>query len=63
MIFATDNDAGTKIMAHLYGQAATKIPQMQREALDRAAGQQTLDLGDTGPAPTYTYEPPWTPPE
>ena len=32
MIFATDNEAGTKIMTHIYRQAAAKIPAMRRAA-------------------------------
>lgn len=63
MIFATDNDAGTKIMTSIYNSAAKSVPQMQQEARDRAKGQQTLafdvdvravDLG-------YHYEAPWEP--
>jgi three-Cys-motif partner protein len=63
MIFATDNDAGTKIMTSIYNAAAKTVPQMQQEARDRAKGQQTLafdvdvhaaDLG-------YRYEAPWEP--
>jgi len=37
MIFATDNEAGDRIMSHIYGTAAAKRPKMQAEA--RAAAQ------------------------
>ena len=63
MIFATDHDAGTRIMEHLYRTAAAEIPAMRKEAADRAAGQQTLDLGfEPPPGAGYRYEPPWEPP-
>jgi three-Cys-motif partner protein len=63
MLFATDNEAGTRIMEHVYRSAAARIPAMQQEARDRARGQVALDLGpDLGPAATYRYEPPWEPP-
>jgi hypothetical protein len=45
MIFATDNEAGTQIMEHLYSAAAAAIPEMRTEAADRTVGQPTLDLG------------------
>jgi three-Cys-motif partner protein len=64
MIFATDNEAGTRIMEHLYAAAAAEIPAMRREAADRAVGQQTLDLGfEPAPDTGYRYEPPWEPPD
>ncbi len=64
MVFATDNDAGDKIMADIYAKRAKQIPQMRQEARDRMRGQATLDLGATHDAEgaTYHYEPPWTPP-
>lgn len=63
MIFATDNDAGTRIMAAIYAHAAKRLPDMLEEARNRIKGQQTLDLGlepiesEVG----YQYEPPWEP--
>jgi three-Cys-motif partner protein len=64
MIFATDNEAGTRIMEHLYASAAAEIPAMQKEAADRAIGQQVLDLGlEPPPRAGYRYEPPWEPPD
>lgn len=63
MIFATDSDAGTRIMGAIYANAASRLPAMLHEARDRASGQQALDLGieslaaDVG----YQYEPPWEP--
>jgi three-Cys-motif partner protein len=64
MVFATDNDAGDKIMADIYAKTASQMPQMRQEALDRKLGQATLDLGVTHEADdtTYHYEPPWKPP-
>jgi three-Cys-motif partner protein len=63
MIFATDNDAGTKIMSAVYDKAALSQPQMRQEARDRATGQQTLnlDIPIAQPEATYRYEPPWEP--
>lgn len=64
MVFATDNDAGDKIMADIYAKTARQIPEMRQEARDRKLGQATLDLGVTHEAggATYHYEPPWQPP-
>ncbi len=63
MIFATDSDAGTRIMAAIYAKAAKRLPDMLQEARDRLSGQQTLDLGVESIAPEvgYQYEPPWEP--
>jgi three-Cys-motif partner protein len=64
MVFATDNEAGDRIMADLYARAARAMPAMQQEARDRQKGQATLDLGDVDfVTATYEYEPPWKPPE
>jgi three-Cys-motif partner protein len=63
MVFATDNDAGDKIMADIYAKTARQMPQMRQEARDRKRGQTTLELGvefDSGDA-VYHYEPPWEP--
>ncbi|MFN2613144.1 MAG: three-Cys-motif partner protein TcmP [Solirubrobacterales bacterium] len=63
MIFATDSDAGTRIMESIYDSAMRRMPAMLQEARDRASGQQVFDLGvdvtagDIG----YRYEPPWEP--
>lgn len=64
MIFATDNDAGTRIMTSIYNAAAKTVPQMQREARDRTKGQQTLafDIEVHAPNLGYHYEAPWEPP-
>ena len=63
MIFATDSDAGTRIMEAIYEKAAKRLPAMLQEARDRLSGQQTLDLGVESVAPDlgYRYEPPWEP--
>ncbi len=63
MLFATDNEAGTRIMEHLYRDAAVAISAMRQEAIDRGRGQIVMDLGlDVAPEATYRYEPPWEPP-
>jgi three-Cys-motif partner protein len=64
MVFATDNDAGDRIMAGIYAKTARQIPEMRQEARDRKLGQGTLDLGVTHETEgaTYHYEPPWKPP-
>jgi hypothetical protein len=63
MIFATDSDAGTRIMAAIYANAAKGLPDMLEEARNRISGQQTLDLS-LAPVESevgYQYEPPWEP--
>jgi three-Cys-motif partner protein len=64
MIFATDNDAGTRIMTSIYRNAAATMPEMQREAQGRRHGQQSFDFDVevAGAQPGYEYEPPWQPP-
>lgn len=71
MIFATDHEAGDKIMAHIYAQAAKKRPQMQAaarakadEIKEQSKPQQGLFPRPPRPAkdePLYTHQPP-TPP-
>ena len=63
MIFATDSDAGTRIMAAIYAKAAKRLPGMLQEARNRVSGQQALDLGfeSTAAGIGYRYEPPWEP--
>lgn len=62
MVFATDNQAGDKIMADLYAKTAKLAPAMQQEARDRAKGQGSFDLGDVEfNATSYEYESPWEP--
>ena len=61
MIFATDNDAGTRIMASIYAAAAQRIPEMLKEARDSAQGQLTLDIDASFAPEGYRYEPPWEP--
>ncbi len=63
MIFATDNDAGTRIMESIYNAAAARVPEMQKEARDRTLGQLSLDIGVAAVAEGYRYEPPWEPRE
>lgn len=64
MIFATDNEAGTRIMTSIYRSAASTVPEMQREARDRRRGQQSFefDVEVAGAQASYEYEPPWQPP-
>jgi three-Cys-motif partner protein len=61
MIFATDHDAGTRIMESIYASAAQRVPEMQKEARDRARGQLALDIGGGLVGEGYRYEPPWEP--
>lgn len=63
MIFATDNEAGTRIMTAIYNAAAKTVPQMQQEARDRAKGQQALafDVDVHAPELGYHYEALWEP--
>lgn len=65
MVFATDSDAGEKIMSHLYKRAAAELPDMLREAREQRAGQGVLELGIVGATPdvTYEYVPPRRPPD
>lgn len=63
MVFATDNEAGNRIMADLYNDAANRLPEMRQDALDRIYGQLTfeLDAVDQPRQQLYEYEPPWRP--
>lgn len=62
MVFATDNQAGERIMSDLYARAGAELPDMLREAKDRQRGWQAFDLDTVPPKVDYVYEPPWTPP-
>lgn len=63
MVFATDNEAGKKIMSSLYTKAAKDIPAMQREAQKQRRRQMTLDIDEPEPeVAVYEYAPPWEPP-
>jgi hypothetical protein len=42
MVFATDHDAGDRIMRHLYNQAALREPDMMRQAQQAKSGQFSL---------------------
>ncbi len=76
MIFATDHEAGNRIMAHLYTQAADEFPAMRTEARRRrgrmeeeARGVMNLFGDDLNESATpvrrgerlYEYSPPWMP--
>jgi three-Cys-motif partner protein len=77
MIFATDNEAGDRIMTHLYNQALVDFPAMRQEAIARHKAPPPLvtveeldlfDLTQYGPPPrpelpvvSYRYEPPPSP--
>lgn len=77
MVFATDSEAGDRIMGHVYGSTATKtLPSMRaraqeakvrREREARGLGEQGV-LFDTGPqamhppSARYDHTPPWEPP-
>jgi three-Cys-motif partner protein len=67
LIFASDSEAGDRIMSHLYGEALTRWPQMREQARRRSPeGEQLALLGEQDSAATfrtkaYTYEPPLEP--
>lgn len=63
LIFATDHDAGDRIMRHLYGKALEEFPKMRQQAIDQRKGTMRLfDDFDLGAEPVeYRYEPPWPP--
>jgi hypothetical protein len=70
MIFATDHDAGERIMQHIYGLAAEAQPRMQAEAVARFEREREEKTGVMGlfdpivkvkPADLYVHRPP-TPP-
>jgi three-Cys-motif partner protein len=42
MVFATDHEAGDRIMQHLYNQAAQREPDMMRQAKEAKSGQVSL---------------------
>lgn len=63
MVFATDNEAGDRIMSALYLRASATMPKMRREARDRQRGQTSLDLGgQLDQSEGYVHRPPWDPP-
>lgn len=63
LIFATDHDAGDRIMRHLYGRALDEFPKMRRQAIDQRRGALRLfDDEESGEQlEEYRYEPPWPP--
>lgn len=70
MIFATDHDAGQKIMRHIYGKAAEVRPQMQAEAAAKLQAEKEEESGMVGlfdPIPVarteeiYVHQPPTEP--
>jgi three-Cys-motif partner protein len=62
MIFATDNEAGNRIMSSIYNKAASTIPEMAREAREHQLGAQlSLGVPDNSPV-VYSYEAPSPPP-
>jgi three-Cys-motif partner protein len=76
MIFATDHEAGNRIMTHLYSQAADELPAMRAAARERrtrleeeAQGVQSLFSPDADymgqpvrrGERLYEYAPPWLP--
>lgn len=63
MVFCTDNDAGDRIMAHLYGAAATRNQDMAEDARIHKTGIPTLfRISETSP-PKYKPTPPVDPAE
>jgi three-Cys-motif partner protein len=72
MIFATDHQAGDRIMTNLYNQAANEFPAMRHQArvlraglIEQAQGIQTLfDMPSAAPVGDerlYEHVPPWAP--
>ena len=63
LIFGTDNEAGDRIMSHLYGRALQEFPRMRQQAIDQRKGRLRLfDDSEFGGEPEqYQYEPPWPP--
>jgi three-Cys-motif partner protein len=63
LIFATDHDAGDRIMRHLYSRALNKCPNMRRQAIDQRRGALRLfdDAESRDQPEEYRYEPPWPP--
>jgi hypothetical protein len=63
LIFATDNEAGDRIMSHLYGRALDEFPRMRQQAIDQRKGTLRLfDGSEFGGEPEqYEYEAPWPP--
>jgi three-Cys-motif partner protein len=68
MIFATDNEAGEKIMKYIYGKAAERRPKMQREAAARCEAEKEAQSNEPGLFPAipkavkaeelYMHQPP-----
>lgn len=63
LIFATDHNAGDRIMRYLYGKALEEFPRMRQQAIDQRRGAMRLfDDAEFGAEPVeYRYEPPWPP--
>jgi hypothetical protein len=55
MIFATDHDAGNRIMGYLYAAAARDLPRMAEEAHHERRGVMTL-FGTAGADASYVHE-------
>lgn len=63
LLFATDHEAGDRIMSHLYRRAFVDFPKMREDAIDERKGAQRLfDVVEfTEEAVKYEYEEPWLP--
>lgn len=61
MVFATDHEAGLKIMSYLYRKAAEREPKMKEEALQAQSGQATLFDVTPADVPEWKSEPSWDP--
>ncbi|RAU98827.1 hypothetical protein DQP58_04825 [Mycobacterium colombiense] len=65
MVFATDHEAGDRIMQHLYNEAALREPEMMRQAKEAKTGQFSLfddGLDDTNAGQRlWRPEPCWDP--
>ena len=63
MVFATDNDAGDRIMANLYATAAARNQDMAQEAREHKTGAASLFADSAIKPPTYRASPPVDPGE
>lgn len=62
LLFATDHEAGNKIMVYLYGRALKEFPRMRKEAIDQRRGAARLfDAEYIDRDLRYDPEPAWEP--
>jgi hypothetical protein len=64
LVFATDHEAGLRIMSHLYKMAADREPKMREEAIAAASGvilEPLFGDDDFRSVPEWESEPCWDP--